>query len=199
MKVASKRTLVTAAAITAAGCLMVPIRAACSSTPAPTATTSTTQPFSASPSTLTTPVSSSATTTTSLPTSDLRSAEESISSFWTVVDALSAEPKSDLVALAKVARDPSFQTWQQLIVQLRVKGERLAGESRVLTSRAVKAGPERFNVTSCVDVSGANLVDAKGVRIATPHKAPRVQYQYAVVRGTDGRFYVSGDKAVGTC
>ncbi|WP_295692656.1 hypothetical protein [Lapillicoccus sp.] len=101
--------------------------------------------------------------------------------------------------MAKVARDPSFQTWQQLIVQLRVKGERLVGKSRVLTSRALKTGPAHFAVTSCVDVSGANLVDAKGVRIATPNKAPRVQYQYAVVQGTDGKFYVSSDKAMGTC
>lgn len=196
---AGKQAVMTATAITAAGGLVLAGLVACSSTPTPSATTSTTQPSSASPSTPTTPVSSATTTTTGPATVALRSAEASISSFWAVVDGLSAEPKSDLVALAKVARDPSFQTWQQLIVQLRVKGERLVGESRVLTSRAVQTGPARFAVSSCVDVSAANLVDAKGVRIATPNKAPRVQYQYVVVQGTDGRFYVSSDKAVGTC
>ena len=101
--------------------------------------------------------------------------------------------------MAAVARDPAFQTWQQLIVQLRLKGEHLVGKSQVVTARAVKTMPGHFSVTACVDVSAANLVNAKGVPVAATNKAPRVAYEYGVVQGADAKFYVATDKAVGAC
>lgn len=198
MNVAGKRALMTAVAITAAGSLMLPSLAACSSTTAPSATTSTTQPSNGSPSTPTTSVPSS-TTTTTVPATALSSAEAAISSFWTSLDSLSAEPNSDLAALAKVARDPAFQTWQQLIVQRRVKSLRQIGATKVATAVATRTGASTFEVEACIDVSGTDLVDSKGKSVVPADRSPRIRYQYSVVQGSDSKFYVTRDKASGSC
>lgn len=196
---AGKQALMTAAAVTAAGGLMLAGLMACSSTTAPSATTSTTQPPNASPSTPTTSVPSSTTTTTGPATAALRSAEAAISSFWTSLDALSAEPNSDLAALAKVARDPAFQTWQQLIVQRRVKSLRQIGATKVATAVATRTGASTFDVEACIDVSGTDLVDSKGKSVVPADRSPRIRYQYSVVQGSDSKFYVTRDKASGSC
>ena len=140
------------------------------------------------------------TTTTSTTAADpqLAGAEAAVAKLWALVDALGADPQRSLDELTTVARDQSLETWRELLTSQRRKGYRQTGSISVVSSTATSAGG-KFNVDTCIDVSKTNLVDKDGKSVVAAGRPPRVRYTSVVEQGTDGKFYVMQDKAVGTC
>lgn len=175
---------------------MVVVLAACSSPGPDTPSAPVLTPSSAS---------ASASSTTTAPPSispaeqDLKAASEAISRFWTVLDELSKNPKQSLDELATVSRSPAIGIWRQLLTKQRVEGQVQTGESSVLSATPKKLTNSKSAVVACIDVSKVNLVDKNGKSVVSADRAPHVKYDYIVEKGTNGKFYVTSDKAVATC
>ncbi|MDC5698063.1 hypothetical protein OO014_12410 [Intrasporangium calvum] len=163
--------------------------AACSNPEAPSGTT-TAPPPTATPTAMT--------TSTTAADPQLAGAEAAVARLWGLVDALGAAPKRSLDELTTVARDQSLEMWRELLTSQRRKGYRQTGSISVVSSTATSAGG-KFNVDMCIDVSKTNLVDKDGKSVVAAGRPPRVRYTSVVEQGTDGKFYVMQDKAVGTC
>ena len=162
-----------------------------------------TTPTSTSPTTTTTASStttpSSTTSTSNEAEQNLQSAKRVVRDFWTVIDKLSADPKAKLDGLATVSRSPSIGVWRQIITKQRIDGQVQTGTSKVVSATAEKSAARKFDVTACIDVSKVNLVDKNGRSVVSANRLPRVKYQYVITKGTDGRFYVTNDKAISGC
>ena len=162
--------------------------AACTNPAAPPRTTS------AAPTSTTPPTS----TTTTAADPQLDNAEATVAKLWGLVDALGADPRRSLDELTSVARDQSLETWRELLTSQRRRGYRQTGSISVVSSSAMSAGG-KLTVDTCIDVSKTNLVDKDGKSVVAADRPPRVRYTSVVEQGTDGKFYVMQDKAVGTC
>ena len=160
--------------------------AACTNPAAPPTKTT------AAPTTTTTP------TTTTAVDPQLANAEATVAKLWGLVDALGADPQRSLDELTTVARDQSLETWRELLTSQRRRGYRQIGSISVVSSSATSAGG-KFTVDTCIDVSKTNLVAKDGRSVVAADRPPRVRYTSVVEQGTDGKFYVMQDKAVGTC
>ncbi len=163
--------------------------AACTNPEAPPATTTAVPPTA-------TPTAMTTSTTSADP--QLAGAEAAVAGLWGLVDALGADPKRSLDELTTVARDQSLETWRELLTSQRRRGYRQTGGISVVSSSARSAGG-KFTVDTCIDVSKTNLVDKYGKSVVAADRPPRVRYTSVVEQGTDGKFYVMQDKAVGTC
>ena len=158
--------------------------------PTPSTTTSVT-------STTTTPAPSS--TSLSPAEQDVKDAAQTITRFWGVLDALASDQKKSLDELATVSRDPSINTWRQLLTRHRVQQLKQIGKTVVGEPSVKPINANRFAVAACIDVSKVNLVDKAGKSVVAASRPPRVQYQYIVEKASGGVFYVVEDKAVQTC
>lgn len=151
----------------------------------------------------TTPTSSAAISTPAPPTStaadpQLASAEAAVSTLWGLVDALGADPQRSLDELTTVARDQTLETWRELLTSQRRQGLKQTGTISMVSSKAALVGG-KLTVDSCIDVSQTSLVDQNGKSVVAANRPPRVRYTSVVEQGSDGKFYVMQDKAVGTC
>ena len=162
--------------------------AACTDPAAPPTTTTAAPPIG-------TPTTTSSTTAAD---PQLAGAEAAVAELWGLVDALGADPKRSLDELTTVARDQSLETWRELLTSQRRRGYRQTGGISVVSSSATSAGG-KFTVDTCIDVSKTNLVDKDGKSVVAADRPPRVRYTSVVEQGSDGKFYVMKDKAVGTC
>ena len=156
-----------------------------------------TPPVTSSPSPATsTPAQSTSTTSAADP--QLAGAEAAVSTLWGLVDALGADPKRSLDELTTVARDQTLETWRELLTGQRRQGLKQTGTISIVSSRASFSGA-KFKVDTCIDVSKTSLVDKSGKSVVAANRPPRVRYTSVVEQGSDGKFYVIQDKAVGTC
>ncbi|MFC8501039.1 hypothetical protein ACFUC1_01670 [Pedococcus sp. NPDC057267] len=155
------------------------------------------------------PVTNSPTTTTSTPTTttstptpltpaekDIKSAEETIGRYWKVLDDLAADPKKSLNLVATVARAQAADQSRIELGTLQAKGWKQVGRSVVLSSRATTKDGKAFTVTSCIDVSGVNVVDKAGKSVVRTGRPDRQQYTYTVVKAPQG-FFVTVDTLKG--
>lgn len=185
-----RRTLVACALVLGtAGCTGATHNGTTSTSTSPTTTTTATS--------ATTPSGTAPTNTGA--EQNLQSAKAAVRDFWGVVDRLSAHPKAKLDELATVSRSPSIGVWRQIITKQRIDGQVQTGRSKVVTATAEKSAPRRFHITACIDVSKVNLVDKNGKSVVSANRLPRVKYQYVITKGTNGRFYVTNDKAISGC
>lgn len=152
-----------------------------------------------------TSTSSAATSTPAPPTStssaadpQLAGAEAAVSTLWGLVDALGADPQRSLDELTTVARGQTLETWRELLTSQRRQGLRQTGTISMVSSKAASVGG-KLTVDSCIDVSKTSLVDQNGKSVVAANRPPRVRYASVVERGSDGKFYVVQDRAVGTC
>ena len=172
----------------------VSLTSACSD-PEPPATTSTT-------SATFTPTSTT-TSTTSSPTSltpaenDLKSAEDTIGLYWSVLDELAAHPKKSLNQVATVARDQAAEQSRIELGTLQSKGWTQVGQSVVRSSTATTKDGKTFAVVACIDVSEVNVVDKAGKSVVRPGRPDRQRYTYTVVKAPQG-FFVTVDTLKGT-
>ena len=176
----------------AASLAVLALTAACTDAPMPVPTTAT--PVASSP-----PASTPASASTTLTAAerDLQGAEESITSYWTQIAKLAADPKSKVEDLTRVARAQAAAQWRQNLAGYRAKQWRQVGTPSVESVDAVAIGDDRFKVTACVDFTKVNVVDKDGKSVVAATRVPRNQYTY-VVEKDDGKFYVVEDTLKGT-
>ncbi len=142
-------------------------------------------------------------TTTERPTTPadprLASAEETVTRFSNLLDLLGADPMRSLDELTTVSRGQTLETWRDMLTNQRRRGQKQIGTVAITLSGAKPTSDGKVTVDACLDVSKTDLVDKAGKSVVSKNRAPRVRYTYIVEQGTDGRFYVVQDKAVGTC
>lgn len=171
----------------------VVLTSACSD-PEPPATTSTTS---------TTATTTSTTGTASSPTpltpaeKGIRSAEDTIGRYWSVLDELAADPNKSLNQIATVARDQAANQSQIELGTLQAKGWTQVGQSLVRSSTATTKDGKTFSVVACIDVSKVNVVDKAGKSVVRPGRPDRQQYTYTVVKARQG-FLVTVDTLKGS-
>lgn len=156
-----------------------------------------TPPVTTSPATATS-TATPATTSTTPTDPHLAGAEAAVESFWSLVDALGADPRKSLNELTTVSRAQTLETWRELLTNQRRRAYRQIGSISIVSSEASSAGG-KLAVDTCIDVSKTSLVDKDGKSVVAANRPPRVRYAHVVEQGTDGKFYVMQDKAVGTC
>jgi len=160
-----------------------------------------TDPVQAPPATSTSP---GITTRTSTPTSTtpadpkLAGAEEVVAKFWALVDALGADNKRSLDELNLLSRNQTLETWRELLTVQRRQGLKQTGTVSFVSSKAASVDG-KLTVDTCIDVSKTNLVDQQGKSVVAANRPRRVRYNSILEQGTDGKFYIVQDKAVGTC
>ena len=110
----------------------------------PTGTSSTQSPTATGASSSSTPTPTKSLTPEQ---QDLQDAEQSIVNYWKVLDEAASNPKSDLNALATVARAQALAQWQSTLFGLSLQGLGAAWQRRASVTRwpAKKAGkPSRL-------------------------------------------------------
>lgn len=172
--------------------LMAVLSSAACNDPAPVPPTMT-----ATPPTTTSATSPPSSTTPADPR--LSAAEAVVGRFWSLVNALGADPRKSLDQLTTVARGQTFESWRDLLTQRRRQGYVQVGSISIVSSSAKASGPDEVTVDACVDVSKTDLVDKAGKSVVSKDRAPRVHYAYVVQQATDGKFYIMQDKAAKAC
>ncbi len=131
-------------------------------------------------------------------TQDLRGAEQAVVALVAKIDALAQDPNLDIGSLDEVARGQAFTTQLEILKKYRLSGWKQLGSQKVLVPSAVLATATTWTVSACIDVSGADVVDASGTSVVDRTKPSRFQLQYGVVR--DGaKFYVNRSEVTGSC
>ena len=155
----------------------------------PTETTSTQSPTATGASSSSTPTPTKSLTPEQ---QDLQDAEQSIVNYWKVLDEAAANPKSDLKALATVARAQALAQWQSTLSDYRSKGWVQHGNASVVDPVASKKAGKSFAVTACIDVSALDVVDKSGTSVVVPGRPQRQRYSYQVEKAPQG-FFVTVD------
>lgn len=155
-----------------------------------------TPPITTSAPTTAVPTSTTSTTTPADP--QLAGAEAAVAKLWGLVDELGTDSKRRLDELTTVSRGQSLDTWRELLAQRRRQGHRQIGTTSIVSLEA-SSSEGKLTVDTCIDVSKVSLVDKDGKSVVAANRAPRVRYSSVVELATDGKYYVTKDKAVETC
>lgn len=153
---------------------------------------------SPSPSTSSSTPTQSPTKTETAEERDARMAEETIGSYWAMLDQLASDPKKSLSDLTTVARDDALEQWQQILTLRRGQEFTQVGSTTVDSPMAEGNGKGGWDAVACIDVSKVNLIDKAGKSVVKANRPSRVKYEFALVKD-EGAFYVIRDKAVGVC
>lgn len=130
------------------------------------------------------------TTTQSLAQKQAAEAEEAVVRALALVDGLAQDPDSTFNAVATVARDRAAAQWRQDLVSLRSKGLTQVGDRVIVDSSAEPTTSQQYAVTVCLDVSGVDVVDAKGKSVVPTSRPSRDENQYTVQETSAGWFVV---------
>lgn len=156
-------------------------------------------PPSAGPTLTTQSSSSGAAGTSSTPTrtkslspeeQDLRSAEESITAYWKVIDGAASNPNQNLKVLATVARSQALAQWQSTLSEYQAKEWKQVGLSAVRDAEAATKDGKTFTVRACLDVSGLDVVDGSGKSVVAANRPAQQEYTYTVQKAPEGFFVI---------
>ena len=131
-------------------------------------------------------------------TQDLRSAEQAVVAMVAKVDQLAQDLNSDYTSLAEVARDQAFNTELSILQSYTRNKWRQVGRQKVEAPTAIPDTVTKWNVTACLDVSGADVIDGSGKSVVDRTKPSRFLYTYGVVKD-QSKFYVYLADMVGSC
>lgn len=150
---------------------------------------STTSAVSTSPASTPSPTS---TPTLSPTQADITAA---VTNYYKVTDELEQKPPRDpYKKLWTVAKGEAFDMWQDIVLQDRRNGWHGTGSTEVLSVKiGKKVANSKYRVDTCVDVSGADLVDKNGKSVATKNRLDRPP-SALVVQRVGKSWYVLQDR-----
>lgn len=168
-------------AIAAAALLLAPTLTACNPpsdepTPTPTTTSATTTP--------------TATATALTPEEQaVEDAEKAVTAYYEMTDALFADPMRPIDDVNAVATGQELDLLQRMIQRQRAQGQVQVGKVAVNDFRSesvdLTADPPTVRARVCLDVSGANVVDASGASVVTPGRVPQTTIGLVLVQQSD--------------
>lgn len=121
---------------------------------------------------------------------DLRSAEESITAYWKVIDEAASNPNQNLKVLARVARSQALAQWQSTLSEYQAKEWKQVGLSAVRDAEAATKDGKTFTVRACLDVSGLDVVDGSGKSVVAANRPAQQEYTYTVQKAPEGFFVI---------
>ena len=126
----------------------------------------------------------------------MRDAEDAVVRYWEVSDELASDPSKSLNLMAAVARDQALAQRRVILGTYVAKGWVQKGAVVVTDVTASTKDGKTFTVSACVDVSGVDLVNKKGVSQVPPTRPDRQRFPYTVVKTAQG-FFVTTDTLKG--
>lgn len=124
-------------------------------------------------------------------------AQATVVQYWAMLDNLASDPSTSLSDLATVARGSALTQWQQILTKRRGQQYTQTGRVSVEDARVKANGPGRWDVSACIDASGANVVDKNGKSVRGTGPL-RVRSMFVVERDRE-TYFVTEEDVVEEC